>query len=83
MKLKTVAPIVDNPHKVERLNQIVQNIRYASGSLQRKIFLLMVLTDQVEEEEEFLEGLIEDVNFDINRIIDNANKMKEALPDED
>ena len=83
MKLKTVAPIADNPHKIGRLYQIIQNIRYASNDLQQNLLDFMVIPAWVDDEEEFLEDLIDDANFDINRIIDNVNKIKEALPDED
>ena len=83
VKLKTVVPIADNPHKIERLDKIVQNIRYASNDLQRNLSNLMVIPAWVDDDEWFLEDLIEDINFDINRIIDNANKIKEILPDED
>lgn len=83
VKLKTVAPIADNPHKIERLDKIVQDIRSTSHYLQQNLFDLMFIPAWVDDEEEFLEGLIEDANFDINRIIDNANKIKEILPDED
>lgn len=83
MKSKTVAPIADNIHKVERLNRIVQSIRYASNDLQQNLSDLMVTPNWVKNKEWFLEDLIEDINFDINRIIDNANKIKEILPDED
>lgn len=83
MKLKTVAPIADNPHKIERLDKIVQDIRYASDDLQQNLSDLMFIPAWVNNEEWFLEDLIEDINFDINRIIDNVNMMKEILPDED
>ena len=81
--LKTVAPISGDPHKIERLDKIAENILYASNNLQPHLFDLMVIPTWVVDKEEFLEGLIEDINFDINRIIDNANKIKEILPDED
>lgn len=82
-EVKTVAPIADNPHKIERLDKIVQSIRYASNDLQENLSDLMVIPAWVDDEEWFLKDLIEDINFDINRIIDNANKIKEILPDED
>lgn len=83
MTLKTVAPIADNPHKIEILDKIVQDIRYASDDLQQNLSDLMFIPAWVNNEEWFLEDLIEDINFDINRIIDNVNMMKEILPDED
>lgn len=83
MKLKTVAPIADNPHKIERLDGIAENIRCASNYLQQKLFDLMVIPAWVDDEEEFPEDLIYYTNFDINRIIDNVNEIKEILPDED
>lgn len=83
VKLKTVVPIVDNLYEIERLDKIVQDIRSTSHYLQQNLFDLMFIPDWVDDEEEFLEDLIEYANSDLNRIIDNVNKIKEILPDED
>lgn len=83
MKWKTVAPIIDDIHIVGRLYQIAEGISYASTNLQQNLSDLIVIPAWVDNEESFLEDLIEDINFNVNRIIDNANKIEEALPDED
>lgn len=82
-EVKTVAPIFGDPHKIGRLGQILENISYTSNGLRKNLFDFMAIPDWVDDEEEFLEDLIEYANSDLNRIIDNVNKIKEILPDGD
>ena len=83
MTSKTILPLANDPEQIKAISQSVHKLWIFIDDLDNDLYNLRLSLGRYDKGEDAMIELVREIDFNLNRIINNLNDVKESLPDED